>query len=431
MSLIRLTGNAVLPDAVAPACIEVDASSRTIVSAQETDSPVAPDLLIFPGFIDLHVHAREYPKPADNDPGALQKWESILLKETFRTAGEAAINGGITRFAAMPNDPTAPDGPEGYARKQAQASGSRCPVSLFACITSVSEPWADLLYKIYLDTVRSSINFDDWNDIEIAVSRYSGCRVFFHAEDPEILKRHGNSGPRWQTRPPEAEIVAVEKILNLTSKYGLKTHICHVSTRKAVELIEDYRSTSGEVTCEVTPHHLFFSVTDGEVKAEGTRTIPDPWLLGSNPPIRSEEDRQFLLEALKEGSIDCLATDHAPHTLDDKRNGAPGMPHLDTLGPFVGWLIKDCGFSPLKIAKALSENPGRILLSDLPTSHGKIVPGWGASFTLLNMNQKTRISDGFVGPNRLKTRCGWSPFEGMEFPAAVHSVFINNQYQER
>jgi len=429
MTNIRsIIGRAALPDGVHPTEISFDTATGSIVSVAETDRPVEDNLLIFPGFVDLHVHAREYPRPLAENPEALAKWEAACRKETFVTAGNAAVNGGVTLFAAMPNDPTPPDNPDTYARKQAIAGSSSCPVVLFAAVTKSSEPWEDLPYKVYLDSAPSSVSFTNWNDLEIVLPRYTGCRVFFHAEDPDILRKCG-PGPRWLTRPPEAEIVAVEKILELSAKLGLHTHICHVSTRKAVELIESHNRVGGSrVTCEVTPHHLFFSVQEGKISSAESVKVPLPDRLECNPPLRSEEDRRFMVEALRAGLVDVLASDHAPHTIDDKMKGAPGMPHLDTLGPFAGWLMNKCGFTPARIAEVFSQAPGKILAPDLALPHGRIEPGFEASFTVLDLAAETLVEEhGIWGRGPLKTQCGWSPFLGIQLPSAVNATIIRGE----
>jgi dihydroorotase len=427
-NVTTIVGRAVLPAGVRPAQISFDTETASIVSVAESELPTEDNLLIFPGFVDLHVHAREYGRPQEADKTAIEKWEAMCRKETFATAGEAAVNGGVTLFAAMPNDPVPPDNPEVYALKQGIAASSSCPMVLFAAITKSSEPWADLPYKVYLDHVPSSVSFTNWNDLEIALSRYGGCRVFFHAEDPEVLQKYG-PGARWKTRPPEAEIIAVEKILELSTKLGIHTHICHVSTRKAVELIGSHNRASGNsVTCEVTPHHLFFSVKDGNVSSAESALVPLADLLESNPPLRTEDDRRFMVEALKEGLVDVLASDHAPHTEADKRNGAPGMPHLDTLGPFAGWLMKRCGFTPVRVAEVLSRVPGKILEPDLSLHHGSIEPGAEASFTVLDLAATSLVEEnGISGRGPLKTRCGWSPFLGIPLPAAVKRTIIRGE----
>jgi len=429
MSNIRtIVGRAVLPAGVRTTQIAFDLATGSIVSVAETETPTEDNLLIFPGFVDLHVHAREYPRPLEEDPESIKKWEAACRKETFATAGQAAINGGVTLFAAMPNDPVPPDDADKHAGKQAVAASSSCPVVLFAAVTKSSEPWADLPYKVYLDSATSPVSFTNWKDLEIVLARYKGCRMFFHAEDPDILRKYG-PGPRWQTRPPEAEIVAVEKILELSAKFGLHTHICHVSARKAVELIDSHNRAGGNrVTCEVTPHHLFFSVEQGRISSAESSEVPLADRLECNPPLRSETDRRFLVEALKNGLIGALASDHAPHTMDDKKNGAPGMPHLDTLGPFAGWLMNRCGFTPMRIAEAFSQVPGAILAPDLVLPHGRIEQGYEATFTVLDISATTVVEEkGIAGRGLLKTKCGWSPFLGILLPASVHATIIRGK----
>lgn len=432
MPNVLVKGKTVFTDGVRPATIELDPASGLIVSVEEIQADECPDLLVFPGFVDMHVHAREYALPHNANADERRRWEAACAKETFQTAGEAAINGGVTLFGAMPNDPIPPDNAKSYERKRQLATHSPCPVMLFACVTLDSEPWADLPYKVYLDAESSRISFNRWKDLESTLSRYRGCRVFFHAEDPETLRRHANEGPRWRSRPPEAEIVAVEKILELTARYGLHTHMCHVSTEKGLVLINTYNAhAQDKVTCEVTPHHVFFSVRDGVVRSAGSRSVPAASLLGCNPPLRSEEDRSFLLAALKDGRVDAMATDHAPHTLGDKNEGAAGMPHLDTSGPIVGWLIKECGFPPQRVSEIFSSAPARIMAPDLASPQGKIEPGWYASLSILDLNATTHVMGDVIkdrGP--LKTRCGWSPFDGMTLPAKVQACVVRgNLYQ--
>ncbi len=351
---------AVLPQGVSPVEIEVDLESGLIESVIPASAPVDESLLLFPGFFDIHVHAREFPKPPVNDAQTLKKWDTVCSKEVFSSAGKAAINGGVTGFAAMPNDPTPPDNFDAYQKKALLSSQSECPTIIFASITEKSEPWDELPYKVYLDIAQNPSTFSDWAVLEDSLRRYKGRRVFFHAEDPDVLRKHVGLRDYWKRRPPEAEIMAVDKILDLTAKIGIVSHICHVSTARTVQIINEFNATaSNKVSCEVTPHHLFFSVDEKGYMASGQRIDIKDYLLNSNPPIRSEEDRQYLLEALRTGTIPVLASDHAPHLLEEKIQGAPGMPHLDTLGPFAGWLIKSCKFSPARIAQVVSEAPAR------------------------------------------------------------------------
>ncbi|MEW6114153.1 MAG: hypothetical protein AB1664_18615 [Thermodesulfobacteriota bacterium] len=426
MTYQQIKASTVFPDGVHPALIEFDPQSGTIAAVERIESVDRNDRLLFPGFMDIHVHAREYPRPDPKDAAAHERWEKACTKETFSSAGQAAINGGVTLFCAMPNDPDPPSNESTYRRKLETARASECPVILFAATTRSSEPWADLPYKVYLDNAPSAVSFDDWGALEEALGRYRGCRVFFHAEDPEELAAPGTTGPRWFTRPPRAERSAVEKILDLTAKLGLRSHICHVSTESAVRLIREYNSgASVRVTCEVTPHHLFFSVDEGRISAAIGGELEEAAFLECNPPLRSESDRRFLLHALRQGLIDVLASDHAPHTRDDKTAGAPGMPHLDTLGPFAGWLIKDVGFTPQRVAEVLSSVPASIFSQDLSRTHGRIEIGCAASFTELDLSGETLVrGDRIEGRGKLETRCGWSPFSGIPLPAAVVKTYV-------
>ncbi len=356
----------------------------------------------------------------------MARWEAATRKETFATAGEAAINGGVTLYCAMPNDPVPPAQMRTYELKRQTAKSSRCPVVLFASVARSSEPWADLPYKVYLDASPSESSFDRWDELEVALGRYAGCRVFFHAEDPDILRQSKADGPRWKTRPPEAETRAVGKIIDITAKLGLKAHICHVSTEGAIRLIEEYnRSSDSKITCEVTPHHLFFSVVDGKITSLGWKEVPHNSLMGCNPPLRSESDRRFLIDALREGLIDVLASDHAPHTLQDKEDGAPGMPHLDTLGAFVGVLLREWDFPATRVAEIFGTRPAALFEPDLEIPQGKLAPDHAASFTVLDLSRPTLVDGNEIrGRGSLKTRCGWSPFSGIELPASVESVII-------
>jgi dihydroorotase len=430
MESLSISGRAVFPDGVRPAEIHVDPLSGSIVSVKELQRVEDDGKIVFPGFIDIHVHAREYPRPALSNSQSTSLWDAACRKETFLTAGQAAINGGVTLFAAMPNDPAPPDNACTYKQKQLIAASSPCPVIPFAAITGTSEPWEDLPYKVYLDAGPSAVNFTTWADLENALARYKGCRIFFHAEDPETLRKFQGDGPRWRNRPPGAEILAVEKILEITAKFGLHSHICHVSTEKAVSLICDYNSGAQvRVTCEVTPHHLFFSISNGDILAAESNVILASEFLDCNPPLRPESDRRFLLDALQNGVVDVLASDHAPHTIQDKRGGSPGMPHLDTLGPFCGWLIEQCGFGLERVAEILSAAPAMLFRHDLELPHGIIAAGCAASLSLLDTGSQTLVEGNQIkGRGPLRTRCGWSPFEGIALPARVVGTLVRGKY---
>jgi len=426
----EITGQAVLPEGLRKVSMELQ--SGVISGIREIDTVSEVNRIVFPGFIDLHVHARGYVRPNVSNPEAVAAWEGMNRKETFESAGLAAINGGVTLFLAMPNDPTPPDNEKSYEEKRELAQSCPCPVVVMGAVTRSSEPWADIPYKVYLDPVGSRVSLENWKEFNDVIARYAGCSLFFHAEDPEMIRRQGTGGPRWKTRIPEAEYRAVDRILDCTAKYGFRTHICHVSTKKAVEIVKEYNKTASQrVTTEVTPHHLFFSISQEGVLAASGEPDNDETMFECNPPLRTENDRFFLLDALLRGDVDCLATDHAPHTLEDKRKGAPGMPHLDTVGLFVGWLMNECAFPAERIAQILSEKPAEILKRYLgPTPAGMIRKGFSGSFTILDLDSQSTVTGSEIlhrGP--LRTKSSWSPFSGITLPGSVYNTVIaGDQY---
>lgn len=424
---IILERQAVLEDGLSNSRITITEGTISKIEKIQTESQ--DGLVIFPGFIDVHVHARDYALPLGANEAEKSDWQRMTAKETFGTASRAALNGGVVMYAAMPNDPIPPDNPETYNSKMVLAHTSGCNVLPLACITKSSEPWGNIPYKLYLDHRPGSSSFSFWGDVEAALARYSGCHVFFHAEDPVILEANSHLAGRWLSRPPEAEISAVRRILDLSTKYGFRTHICHISTIEAVKLIQEFNnSASTRVTSEVTPHHLFFSVNESGVFGNGAVVHTNRSFFDCNPPLRSERQRTELLEALREGLIDMVAGDHAPHTLEDKRNGSPGMPQLDTYGPFAAWLINTHGFSCKKIAEIFSLAPASLISDYIEDGFGSIRPGVKANLTILDLSGNTLVRDDMIeGKGPLQTRCRWSPFNGIPLPGSVVKVLLNGE----
>jgi len=152
--------------------------------------------------------------------------------------------------------------------------------------------------------------------------------------------------------------------------------------------------------------------------------------LQMNPPLRGREDRLAMIEALRAGEIDYLATDHAPHSLEEKGKGTSGVPHLDTYGAFATWLMAEHGFTAKQIARVCGANPGRFVQPYLPKDYGKgfgrAEAGYVGSLTVLDL--KTPY---LVKRDSLKTKCGWSPFEGVTFPGRVrHTVVRGRVYSQ-
>ncbi|KKS04115.1 MAG: Allantoinase [Candidatus Nomurabacteria bacterium GW2011_GWA2_41_25] len=383
--------------------IEIDQTTELITKVGEPTGVadvLLKDELIFPGFVDLHVHARECTDHSQD------------YKEDFKTAGVAAINGGVVAFAEMPNNPVPPIDNSSYDAKNILAKKSGVEVLLYAGIGPHTEPLSRKVpYKVFMGPSIGELFFTDKIDLEKVISKYSGQNVSFHCEDPEILNKNKNETTHERRRPPEAETSAIDFALSMIEKYNLQGKICHCSTAEGIRKIKNAKMRKVNVVAEVSPHHLYFS---GEMLTENNRE----WMR-MNPPLRTAGDKNYLTEALRDGTIDFLATDHAPHSQEEKTVGMSGTPQLDTYGPFATWLMKERNFSPEEIARACSANPGNFFNQFSPNRYGKIKEGYIGSLTILNINKPTTITKDI-----LKTKCGWSPFEGITFPGSVAMTII-------
>lgn len=360
--------------------------------------------LIFPGFIDIHVHARE-DVSHKND-----------YKEDFTTGGEAAINGGVVAFAEMPNCSVPPVDDATYDARGELTKKSAVTILLYAGIGPTTTPLSKKVpYKAFMGHSVGDLFFNSSEELEAAISKYEGQAVSFHCEDPKIMDAHAGEATHEARRPNEAEYSAIDTALSLIEKYKLIGKICHASTIEGITKITEAKRRGVNVTVEVTPHHLYFDET---MFTEANHTM-----FQVNPPIRqTKENRLALIEALKDGRIDYLATDHAPHSIDEKKKGISGLTHLDTYGPFTTWLMKEHGFAPGDIRRVCAESPGKFINGFMPERYGKIEEGYAGSLTILDSNKPITIR-----AEDLKTKCKWSPFEGVEFPGSVVMTIINGK----
>jgi dihydroorotase len=388
----------------------IDTATGLIVQVGECEGRSDLDLsgcLIFPGFGDIHIHARE-------DVTGTQTY-----KEDFRTASDAALHGGVVHVADMPNNPVAPVDDARYAAKQALTASSTVHVTLYAGIGPHTSPLTrHVPYKAFMGPSVGDLFFTSQAELESAIARYAGCNVSFHCEDPEILDAHRGAATHEARRPAAAEISATGFALYLIEKYSLLGKLCHYSTRDGLPKILAARQRGVRVTAEVTPHHLYFD--DSMLTAENRLALQ------MNPPLRSPADRLALIEALRRGDIDYIATDHAPHTLAEKATGVSGVPHLDTYGAFTTWLMADHNFTPQQIARCCAVNPAAFVREFLPASLGKgfgaIAPGYAGSLTILDPHTPTRVTR-----EAQRTKCAWSPFEGVTFPGSVRATVVQGK----
>jgi dihydroorotase len=409
-TMLRIEGKIVNHDGEVDGAIEINPDTGLIesVGAVEGRSDIdTAGCLIFPGFGDLHVHSRE-------DAGGTQNY-----KEDFLTMSEAAIHGGVVQVADMPNNPVTPIDDEKYEAKKQLAKKSLVNVTLYAGIGPNTEPLKIRVpYKAFMGPSVGDLFFSTQEQLEQVIAKYEGQNVSFHCEDPVILEDNKNAATHEAQRPPSAEITATDFALHLIEKYNLVGKLCHYSTKEGLPKIKAAKARGLAVTVEVTPHHLFFD--DSQLTEANHK-----WLQ-MNPPLRSPEDRLALIEALRSGDIDYLATDHAPHTIEEKEKGTSGVPHLDTYAGFACWLMAEHNFTLQDIARVCSHHPGNFVNEFLPSELGKgfgvIAPGYAGSLTIIDPNKPLAVTRGII-----KSKAGWSPFEGMTLPGQAKFTIIRGK----
>jgi dihydroorotase len=262
--------------------------------------------------------------------------------------------------------------------------------------------------KLYMGSSTGSLLVADLPGQVAHFERYPGL-IAVHAEDEAAVAHFAARGQR---RPPLCAALAVSRALALAEQYGRRLHICHISTAHEIALIRDAKSRGVQVTCEVTPHHLFLTTKD-ETRLGNLGQM--------NPPLRSQQDVEALWDNLD--VIDCIATDHAPHTLAEKRSPTPpsGVPGLETALPLMltAARVADSLSSLYEVSRLMAEGPARTF----GLFHkGHIAPGYDADLTLVDPTAEWTI-----GERPFHTKCGWSPFEGRKVRGRVERVFLRGQ----
>jgi len=321
-------------------------------SAEETFN--ARGLIVAPGFIDLHVHLRE--------PGQSHK-------ETIATATAAAAAGGFTSVCAMPNTSPVNDSPEITTWMQDPARGAVVNVFPVAAATvgSKGEQLTDFraLQRAgavaVTDDGRPILGDELMRDVLHAAAQLN-LPVMQHAEDTrQTAGCSMNEGPTafrlgLRGMSAEAEAAIVDRDARLAQAAGAHLHVAHISTAATIKAVRRGRRNRAHITCEITPHH--FTLTDENVGAYDTNCK-------MNPPLRSADDREALLIALADGSIDAIATDHAPHASHEKQvefeRAAFGVTGLETaLALVITKLHRERKIGLARIVELLSTNPAQI-----------------------------------------------------------------------
>ena len=409
-----LTGGAVFRDGTFQN-VDVAISKGRIVSvspslSQEGFSVIeCQDQVIVPGFVDVHVHLRE--------PG-------FSYKETIASGTAAAAAGGYTAVCAMPNLNPVPDSLEHlWPELDAIARDGRVRVYPYGAITR-GEKGAELADMPSMEPFVCGFS-DDGKGVQSAdqmrdameLAKQLDKPITAHCEDESLLtpgwcihdgewaKRNGFPG-----NAPESEWKQVERDLELVRETGCRYHVCHVSTKESVALIRKAKAEGLPVSCETGPHYLLLCDED----------LMDDGRFKMNPPIRSAADRDALIEGLLDGTIDCIATDHAPHSAEEKSRGLRslnGIVGLECAFPVLYTELVEPGIVPFAtLLNALCVNPRRLFR--LPG--GKIEAGEIADLTVLDLNWPHAIDSTLFFSQGRST-----PFDGWTVTAGVDKTICN------
>ncbi len=358
----------------------------------ETDGETidAEGKLLLPGMIDSHVHFRE---PGFSD------------KETWSSGSRSAAAGGVTTVFDQPNtDPPTIDA-QGYDLKADLAAASLVDYAINGGVTDAWRPDELLerpigaLGEVFLadSTGEMGIDTDRYRE---AVRRASDAEVpiTVHAEDATVFDESATNrtdADAWSAyRTAEAEVRAIEHACAVADDLGAAVHIAHTSTPEGADVASDM-----EMTCEVTPHHLFLSRDD----LEGLGTLGR-----MNPPLRSERRREAMFRRLVDGRIDIVATDHAPHTLEEKDadiwNAPSGVPGVETALPLLLEAARNGQIGYERVRDVTAANVAEIFGLE---RKGRIEAGAHADLVLVDPDDSVPIHG-----EALHSKCGWTPFEG-------------------
>ena len=352
---------------------------------------------ILPGFADVHVHLRE--------PG-------FIYKETVASGSRAAAAGGYTTVCSMPNLSPAPDSPETLEPQLEAIRNTACiNVLPYGTITKgqngleLSDMEALAPFVAGFSDDGKGVQNKEMMLAAMKKAKSLGKIIAAHCEDNSLLnggyihdgeyaKAHGHRGIC-----SESEWGPIKRDLELVAETGCKYHVCHISTKESVELIRQAKKNGVDVTCETGPHYLLLD--DSDLKEEGRFKM--------NPPLRSKADKEALIEGIIDGTIDMIATDHAPHSAEEKGRGLKkslmGVVGIETAFPLLyTYFVKTGIIDMSRLVELMHTAPCKRF-----GFGGEIEIGAPADFTVFDLDEKYTINpDNFVSMGRS------TPFEGFE-----------------
>ncbi|MBR3815950.1 MAG: dihydroorotase [Clostridia bacterium] len=383
-----------------------------IIVSENVNSAVVDfsEYYILPGFADVHVHLRE--------PG-------FSYKETIKSGTLASAHGGYTAVCSMPNLNPVPDSAENLKKQLDIIERDACiNVYPYGSITvgqkgeELSDMEAMAENVIAFSDDGRGVQSDEMMEEAMLRAKALGKMIVAHCEvnellrggyihDGEYAKKHGHKGIC-----SESEWAQISRDIELAKKTGCSYHVCHISTKESVDIIRKAKAEGVDITCETGPHYLVLS--DKDLLEDGRFKM--------NPPLRSEEDRLALIEGIKDGTIDMIATDHAPHSAEEKGKGlagsAMGIVGIETAFPVLYTeLVLKGVISMEKLVELLAINPRKRFGIAGGTDVGE-----SADFTVVDLSAEYEINpDEFYSMGRA------TPFAGKKVKGKIIHTFVGGK----
>jgi dihydroorotase (multifunctional complex type) len=397
---------------------------RIFKIAKETNLPPAStklDLkgqLTLPGLIDSHVHLRD---------------QQLAYKEDFFTGTAAAAAGGVTLTIDMPNNKPVTMNSKSLRERMRLAEKravvnvafySAFPKDLEEVPLTVEE--GAVAFKLYMPEKIGGLNADDDETLSQAFNKVAKMRVpvAVHAEDRETIentRRQMEKAGRKdveayvKAHSPQAEKRAIKRVIQLIKESSVHVHFCHISSAAGLNAVLKAKELGLPITCEVTPHHLFLS--SEHLKRYGTMALTDP-------PLRTKEEAEALWNALKQGLIDALASDHAPHTTEEKEaesvwDAKPGIPGLETTLPLLLTQVNEGHITIADLVRLASEKPAQIFNLG---GRGSLDEGNHADIVVVDINREYKIDS-----SNFHSKAKYSPFDGWKVRGKPIKTFVNGR----
>lgn len=407
-------GRLALPTGIVAGDICIEGGRIVAIGAVDEPGDIVDvtGLLVMPGVIDPQVHFRE--------PGATHK-------EDLQTGSRACVAGGVTTFLEMPNTSPPTTTREAIADKKARAK-NRSHANYGFFIGATPDNVDELVaadgacgIKIFMGSSTGSLLVNEREDLDRIFA--NGRRLIaVHAEDEaRLIERTkmfaGRSDPKVHTeiRDVKAALAATTVAVELSEKYDRRLHVLHMSTGDEADLLVTRGKGNGRITCEVLPQHLLLNAPEIYDRI-GT-------LAQMNPPLRAKEHSERLWRALHDGTVDCIATDHAPHTKEEKAKGygaAPsGMPGVETSLAVMLDAAHRGMCSVEDVVRWMTAGPARIYRM---ARKGRLEVGFDADLAIVDLARTEK-----VGARGYFTKCGWSPFDGMSLTGWPVMTYVGGE----